>query len=86
MPSYQRRLPHHHPAGQPLFLTWRLQGSLAPHRSFPSGSLSSGKAFLAMDRLLDQARTVSRKSLVSSATRSVMGKMSCTTMIGTPLW
>ena len=57
MPLYRRRLPHWHPVGQPLFLTWRLNGSLPPHRFFPSGSLSSGKAFVAMDRLLDHART-----------------------------
>ena len=57
MPSYRRRLPHWHPAGQALFLTWRLHGSLPPHRFFPPGILSSGKAFVAMDRLLDQGRT-----------------------------
>jgi len=57
MPSYYRRLPHWHPEGQPLFLTWRLHGSLPTHRFFPPGSLNGGKAFTAMDRLLDQART-----------------------------
>ena len=56
MSSYQRRLPHQHPDGQPLFLTWRLHGSLPPQRFFPAGTLSSGKAFVAMDRLLDHAR------------------------------
>jgi hypothetical protein len=55
--SYRRRLPHQHPDGQPLFLTWRLYGSLPPHRFFRTGSLSAGKAFVAMDRLLDHART-----------------------------
>ena len=55
MSSYQRRLPHLHPNGQPLFITWRLKGSLPPNRFFPAGSLSAGKTFLAMDRLLDQA-------------------------------
>ncbi len=57
MPSYQRRLPHWHPDGQPLFLTWRLHGSLPPHRFFPPSNLRSGKGFVAMDRLLDHART-----------------------------
>jgi putative transposase len=54
--SFQRRLPHFHEVGQPVFLTWRLHGSLPPHRAFAS-PLSSGQAFLAVDRLLDQART-----------------------------
>ena len=57
MLSYRRRLPHLHPDGQPLFLTWRLDGSLPPHRFFPTGNLNAGKAFVTMDRLLDHART-----------------------------
>ena len=57
MLSYRRRLPHQHADEQPLFLTWRLYGSLPPHRFFRTGSLSAGKAFVAMDRLLDHART-----------------------------
>jgi putative DNA methylase len=39
-----------------MFLTWRLYGSLPPHRPFASTSLTSGKAFDAMDRLLDETR------------------------------
>ena len=54
---YRRRLPHWHPDGQPLFLTWRLHGSLPPNRFFPTGDLNAGKAFVAMDRLLDKAGT-----------------------------
>jgi REP element-mobilizing transposase RayT len=54
--SFRRRLPHFHEVGQPVFLTWRLHGSLPPHRVFVS-PLSSGQAFMVMDRLLDQART-----------------------------
>ncbi len=57
MTLYQRRLPHWHPDGRPLFLTWRLHGSLPPHRFFLTGEVSAGKAFVAMDRLLDTART-----------------------------
>jgi REP element-mobilizing transposase RayT len=53
---HTRRLPHYHAVGQPIFLTWRLQGSLPANRSFPSAS-TSGQAFLAMDRILDNART-----------------------------
>ena len=53
---HTRRLPHYHSTGQPTFLTWRLEGSLPPNRSFPS-PISSGQAFVAMDRLLDTTRT-----------------------------
>jgi len=41
---------------QPVFLTWRLADSLPANRPFPS-AITSGQAFVAMDRLLDQART-----------------------------
>src|SRR5690348_8288485 len=53
---YARRLPHYHSIGQPMFLTWRLYGSLPPNRSFPALS-TSGEAFVVMDRLLDSAST-----------------------------
>ena len=56
MPFHERRLPHYHAIGRPIFLTWRLHGSLPPGRSFPPGT-TSGRAFVAMDRLLDNART-----------------------------
>ena len=57
MSSFQRRLPHWRPHGRPLFPAWRLLNNLPLDRFFPAGSLSAGKAFVAMDRLLDQART-----------------------------
>jgi REP element-mobilizing transposase RayT len=53
---HTRRLPHYHAIGHPIFLTWHLHGSLPVGRSFPPGT-TSGQAFLAMDRLLDNART-----------------------------
>jgi putative DNA methylase len=53
---YRRRLPHIHEIGHPIFLTWRLNGSLPPHRSFPA-QLNSGQQFAALDRLLEQARS-----------------------------
>jgi putative transposase len=53
---HTRRLPHYRSIGRPVFLTWRLPGSLPANRSFPAGT-TSGQAFLAMDRLLDNART-----------------------------
>jgi len=36
------------------FVTWRLYGSLPPNRSFTVANVRSGKAFDALDRLLDQ--------------------------------
>ncbi len=54
---YRRRLPHLYRADQPVFLTWRLYGSLLPNRSFPAAAVSPGKAFAVLDRLLDEART-----------------------------
>jgi putative transposase len=55
MRHYERRLPHWDTVDQPLFVTFRLQGSLPAHRVFPpSGLTLSGRAFVAMDRLLDR--------------------------------
>jgi putative transposase len=54
---YRRRLPHLYNADQPVFLTWRLHDSLPANRSFPSRTLTSGHAFAALDRLLDEARS-----------------------------
>jgi putative DNA methylase len=54
---YRRRLLHLYRADQPVFLTWRLYGSLPPNRSFPAAGVTSGKAFAVLDRLLDESRT-----------------------------
>ncbi len=40
-----------------MFVTFRLAGSLPESRAFPPERLSGGEAFVAMDRLLDHART-----------------------------
>jgi REP element-mobilizing transposase RayT len=56
MTFHWRRLPHVHETDRPVFLTWRLHDSLPTHRVFPAGALTSGQAFAAMDRLLDEAR------------------------------
>ena len=53
----QRHLPHFYRIDQPLFVTFRLHGSLPPGREFPKESMSSGKAFVYMDRLLDNHRS-----------------------------
>ena len=57
MVLYRRRLPHIYGASLPVFLTWRLNGSLPGNRVFPDPKLSSGRTFAVLDRLLDQART-----------------------------
>jgi REP element-mobilizing transposase RayT len=53
----RRRLPHYYEIDQPVFLTWRLRDSLPLNRVFPAPALTSGQAFVAMDRLLDEARS-----------------------------
>ena len=57
MGYYVRRLPHWDLIGQPMFVTFRLHGSLPANRVFPPARLTSGEAFVAMDKLLDEART-----------------------------
>jgi REP element-mobilizing transposase RayT len=54
---YRRRLPHISEVNHPVFLTWRLHGSLPSNRPFPVATLSSGQQFAAMDRLLDETRS-----------------------------
>jgi REP element-mobilizing transposase RayT len=49
---HRRRLPHFHAIGQPIFLTWRLYGSLPRNRWFDP-ALTDGEAFVAMDRILE---------------------------------
>jgi len=55
MRHYERRLPHWDSVGEPLFVTFRLHGSLPGNRAFPPQAIgSSGMAFVAMDRILDR--------------------------------
>ena len=49
----RRRLPHYHAIGGPLFITFRLHGSLPAGRYFGVDTVNSGQAFVLMDRLLD---------------------------------
>jgi REP element-mobilizing transposase RayT len=56
MRIYRRRMPYMDAPGLPVFVTWRLFGSLPPERAFPNEDLSTGEAFAAFDRLLDNAR------------------------------
>jgi len=53
----RRRLPHLYEIDHSVFLTWRLYDSLPPHRGFPTKALTSGQAFAAMDRLLEETRS-----------------------------
>jgi putative transposase len=52
---YRRKLPHWHPDGACIFLTWRLHGSLPFALRNKSGT--DGQQFSAMDRELDSAKT-----------------------------
>jgi REP element-mobilizing transposase RayT len=54
MAEYRRRLPHFHPDGAHLFVTWRLYGSL-PVAPLDVVYASPGHAFAAHDRALAQA-------------------------------
>jgi REP element-mobilizing transposase RayT len=56
MRQYQRRLPHWDVIGEPLFVTFRLHGTLPANRVFaPQVLTTAGKAFVTMDRILDSA-------------------------------
>ncbi len=54
MAQYRRRLPHWHPEGTCIFLTWRLWGSL-PRSEELLTCRTSGQRFVARDRILDLA-------------------------------
>ncbi len=51
---YRRKLPHWHPDGASLFLTWRLHGSLPSQPALESKQVGSGRAFVLADRVLDR--------------------------------
>jgi REP element-mobilizing transposase RayT len=55
--TYRRRLPHVDVRGRAVFVTWRLHGSIPEERRFPLDTLTSGQAFAAYDRLLDEVRS-----------------------------
>jgi len=50
----KRHLPHLHEIDCPIFITWRLRGSLPRNRVFPADT-TAGKAFAVMDSILDRA-------------------------------
>ena len=55
MPYYERHLPHWNPEDAALFITWRLHGSLP--REVDVIAPKGGRAFVAVDRLLDRPAT-----------------------------
>lgn len=55
MSFHQRRLPHFHPSGADLFISWHLHGSL-PHSVYAPDKLLTGEAFAWVDRHLDRIR------------------------------
>src|SRR3990170_6189142 len=58
MSFYSRNLPHWHPEGAAIFLTWRLCGSLPPRPAralVVDHSIAAGRRFRAMDAKLDKA-------------------------------
>jgi putative transposase len=54
---YRRNLPHWHPPGQDIFVTWRLKGSLLPHLRAIASKDMPGERFLDLDRALDRCET-----------------------------
>jgi REP element-mobilizing transposase RayT len=56
MSYYERKLPHWHPEGAALFVTWRLHGSLPATVQREASSLQVGRAFVQIDRYLDRTR------------------------------
>jgi REP element-mobilizing transposase RayT len=53
--QYRRKLTHLDIQEVPVFLTWRLKGSLPPGRHFSNADLTDGERFRRWDRLLDNA-------------------------------
>jgi putative transposase len=59
MTFYRRRLPHWHPEGAYIFLTWRLHGTLPRHEDLDlmAPHTTEGQRFVALDRYMDRAST-----------------------------
>jgi putative DNA methylase len=71
----ERRLPHRDVIGHPVFVTFRLAGSLPRSRFFSGGEINGGRSFVAMDRLLDEARTGPRYLLVPEVAEAVVAAL-----------
>ncbi len=59
MSYYERTLPHWHPVGTSIFLTWRLHGSLpkSARKEIVPSKTTPGERFRIVDRHLDRAQT-----------------------------
>ncbi len=55
MEIYKRRLPHWQPEDAPMFVTWRLFGSLPRGKVIADRELTAGQRFAAVDQVLDRA-------------------------------
>jgi putative transposase len=75
MRFYERRLPHWDVVGRPLFVTFRLHDSLPANRVFIPSSLSTGKAFVVMDRILDHAATGPKHLAIPEITKLVIASL-----------
>jgi putative transposase len=71
----ERRLPHRDVIGHPVFVTFRLAGSLPRSRFFSGGEINGGRSFVAMDRLLDEARTGPRYLLMPEVADAVVAAL-----------
>ena len=75
MSEYRRRLPHIHPNGAHLFVTWRLWGSL-PAKPGPIIYATPGHAFVARDRILDKRssgpRWLSHRRIADLVSRAIL--------------
>lgn len=52
---YRRHLPHWDAPGEPVFVTFRLDGTLPANGRFARERITTGRAFVCMDRLLDRS-------------------------------
>jgi REP element-mobilizing transposase RayT len=77
---YRRRLPHWQPERAPIFLTWRLFGSLPSGPEVPAGPppTTAGQRFLAVDRRMDRATTgptwLSNPQIAQSVVETVVSR------------
>jgi putative transposase len=75
MRYYERRLPHWDVVGRTFFVTFRLHDSLPAGRDFPPANISNGKAFVAMDHLLDRAATGAKHLIIPEIATIVVNSL-----------
>ena len=72
---HTRRLPHEYPPGKWLFVTWHLHGSVPHARYPPPDKLTSGEAFVLLDRYLDTTRKGPMYLLNEKVAEAVMASL-----------